>query len=205
MAGVREKKKQKTRQEILQCAETLFSAKGFHETTMEAIAGAAFVGVGTLYNYYGSKGELLVASMTRLTEEILADAAPMVVSEHTAAVEAVVDLLQTYQNGLLAVDMALLREVISLAVGNPEAIGRHMYRLDERLMGQLAELLTALQAKGLLATDLDPQASSFLLYGQTMTCLLLWTQSEVPPPEDRREQIGAMVNLVFRSWMPESN
>ena len=206
MAGIREKKKQKTRREITRCAEKLFSEKGFNAVTMEEIAAAAFVGVGTLYNYYGSKGELLVATMTRLTEEILADAAPMVVSAPAEAKLAIADLLQTYMDGFVSVDMALLREVISLAIARPEEIGRHMFSLDERLISQLADVLTTLQARGLLAADLDPGSAAFLLYSQSMTFLLLWTQlAEAPPPDERGRQIKAMVNLIFRSWDPETD
>ena len=51
---------QRTRQ-ILDAALTVFSRKGYGEATMPDIAREAGVAVGTIYNYYEGKRELLVS------------------------------------------------------------------------------------------------------------------------------------------------
>ena len=58
MPTLRERKKRKTNEAIVAEAARLFMSKGFAETTIDEIAAAAEVGVGTLYNYYKSKYEL---------------------------------------------------------------------------------------------------------------------------------------------------
>lgn len=55
------------RNQILDAAVAVFAEKGFHHTTTKDIAGRAGIAEGTIYNYFGSKGELLVGLMTRLT------------------------------------------------------------------------------------------------------------------------------------------
>jgi AcrR family transcriptional regulator len=48
------------RREILEAALDLFSTKGFDETTVQDIAGAAGVAIGTVYLYFSSKEHVLL-------------------------------------------------------------------------------------------------------------------------------------------------
>ena len=52
-------------QQMLDAAVTVFSEKGFHDTSMDAIAAAAEISKPMLYLYYGSKEELFAASIAR--------------------------------------------------------------------------------------------------------------------------------------------
>lgn len=58
--GLRERKKRIRLQRILTAARALFMDKGFVATTIQDIAAAADVGLGTLYLYARSKEDLLV-------------------------------------------------------------------------------------------------------------------------------------------------
>jgi AcrR family transcriptional regulator len=49
--------------EILEAARKIFAAHGYHEATVEAVAGEAGVAKGTIYLYYGSKRELYGAAL----------------------------------------------------------------------------------------------------------------------------------------------
>jgi AcrR family transcriptional regulator len=60
MAGLREEKHRDRRQRIAKAALELFNRQGFEATTMEMIAEKARVGVGTLYNYFPSKADLML-------------------------------------------------------------------------------------------------------------------------------------------------
>ena len=52
------------RQQILDAALTVFSRKGYGEATVPDIAREAGIAVGTIYNYYQSKRDLLVSLFT---------------------------------------------------------------------------------------------------------------------------------------------
>lgn len=56
----RERKKEETRNNIIESAESLFREKGFKETLMEEISEKADVSKGTLYNYFPDKESILV-------------------------------------------------------------------------------------------------------------------------------------------------
>lgn len=68
MTGLRAKQKAQRRTMIESAAGELFTANGFDVTTIEDIAEKALVSPATVYNYYGNKGELLLA-LVALGEE----------------------------------------------------------------------------------------------------------------------------------------
>ncbi|MCI2425259.1 TetR/AcrR family transcriptional regulator [Candidatus Acetothermia bacterium] len=58
---------------IKEVALSLFAERGYHQTTMSDIAAAAGVGRGTLYWYFPTKEELLIAAFRQEMEEMLAE------------------------------------------------------------------------------------------------------------------------------------
>ena len=52
------------RAEILEQAEKIFAAKGYHNTTVAEIAGASGFAVGTLYQFFESKEQLYTVMLT---------------------------------------------------------------------------------------------------------------------------------------------
>ena len=69
--GRRERKKLQSKQTILAAAVSQFMAKGVRETSIADIMGTAKLGIGTFYNYFASKEELLFSLLGRLGETIL--------------------------------------------------------------------------------------------------------------------------------------
>ncbi|WP_326596503.1 TetR/AcrR family transcriptional regulator [Streptomyces sp. NBC_01803] len=60
MAGLRERKKQQTRQHISDVATGLFLERGFDAVTVAEVAEAADVSVNTVYNYFPAKEDLFL-------------------------------------------------------------------------------------------------------------------------------------------------
>ena len=61
MSGLREIKKKKTRQAIMNAAIKLFSEKGFKNTSVNELAKTAGVGKSTIYGYFHTKNEIFLA------------------------------------------------------------------------------------------------------------------------------------------------
>lgn len=64
--------------EILDTAEPLFYAKGYHETATSEIAKKMGVAEGTLYYYFTSKEEILEALVNRHISAFISEVEPMV-------------------------------------------------------------------------------------------------------------------------------
>lgn len=65
-----EEMREKSKGAIEQAALKLFSTKGYFGTSTSAIAKEAGVAAGLMYNYYGSKEELLVSIINRHFQEM---------------------------------------------------------------------------------------------------------------------------------------
>ncbi len=57
------------RQKILEAAIKVFAEKGYNNTTISDVALAAKVGIGTLYNYFKNKDDLLTSCMDKTMED----------------------------------------------------------------------------------------------------------------------------------------
>jgi AcrR family transcriptional regulator len=71
--GLRERKKQRTRQQIIEAAMGLFAERGYHATTIADIAEAADVAPRTFFSYFPSKEAVVFHDADR-DMEALADA-----------------------------------------------------------------------------------------------------------------------------------
>ena len=74
--GLRERKKQRTRETIVTAALELFAERGYQQTTVAEIAEAAEVSKGTLFAYFPSKEEIVFADTAPLREELLRELQP---------------------------------------------------------------------------------------------------------------------------------
>jgi AcrR family transcriptional regulator len=66
--GLRERKKQRTRQAIVEAATELFAEHGYADTTLAEVAEAAEVSLSTIFNYFPGKPDIVFAVLDALIE-----------------------------------------------------------------------------------------------------------------------------------------
>ncbi len=153
-AGLRERKKQRTRQALVDAAMALFSTKGYEETTIAELAAAADVSPRTFFSYFASKEEILFAD-TPLKLQISGD----VLSEPLPGERPVQLLLRAFDS-VLSADTDLL--------GQPQRVRAELILRTPGLQAHaLREVVSGQRnlADGLLAAypaELDPVVASAL-------------------------------------------
>jgi AcrR family transcriptional regulator len=70
--GLRERKKRRTREAIVEVALELFAKQGFEETTITQIADAAEIAPRTFFSYFPSKEDVVFADFPEMLESAVA-------------------------------------------------------------------------------------------------------------------------------------
>jgi AcrR family transcriptional regulator len=140
-AGLRERKKQRTREAIVAAALRLFDERGYDHTTIADIAEAADIAPRTFFGYFPSKEDVVFADFP----ETLASLSARLDSR--SADETAIDAIRAWIEGLLDErDVDEDRERCrKRVIGDSPALAAH----SRALMGEVEELLA-----GHIARDL---------------------------------------------------
>jgi AcrR family transcriptional regulator len=157
MSGLRAKHKADRRRRILEAATALFRNVGYEGTKIEAIAARAEVSIGTIYNYYQNKGDILVAIVSMEVNEVLNAGRGIVARPPVDVADAIDSLIGIYiEHSLIYLDKEMWRQAMAISTQQPESpFGRTYGELDRALTDQICALIGRLQEFGLARADID--------------------------------------------------
>lgn len=155
MSGLRERQREKRRKAIVQAAVGLFASQGYQRTTVEQIAMSAEVAATTVFNYFGTKQQIVLDIIRRDDEEGFA--ATLASLEQVAdPVEAMTLIgVQSTLHTLNALPLSVWREVIPLLFSPGTPFFEAYQELNEVFRTEARIALQRLVARGLLSTRLD--------------------------------------------------
>jgi AcrR family transcriptional regulator len=202
MAQRREQQKRGRERRILRAAARRFGTKGYAETAMEDVAARANLAVGTLYNYFRSKSELLLAILRRETEDLLAAGQQVVDDPPDDPADAIAALIETYLIVFEHHSRKLWRDLLAAAIADPGAIGAATFQADLRLIAQLSLLLEKLQAHRLLGAHVEPGRAAITIYSIYFTWFSVFLVSEDMTIERLHEEIRRGTEIVMCGLLP---
>ena len=158
------------RNHILDAAAKVFAAKGFHPTTIKDIAREAGIADGTMYNYFGSKTDLLLGVFQRMRDSVQISIKPDQLREVDLRTFLHFFLSQPLMT-LTTANFELFRVVVSEMMVNQEL--RSLYRehiLEPTLLigEQYLQLLAEHQQIKPLNSALTVRAISAMILGLLM-------------------------------------
>ncbi|HEY72717.1 MAG: hypothetical protein DRJ03_13380 [Chloroflexi bacterium] len=183
----RARKKQETRQRLMEAALRFFREQGYGDTTIEQITEAADVAKSTFFNYFETKDAILPA----LTEWRLKELEEALLPERGAPASPVARIKQALC--LVAEDPlsdpVLARRLFAAKRCHPDLRPVHA------LARLLSEQVRQAQAAGEIRADLDPVYLGGVIRALFFQQLMMWHLDYRPVPLP--ELLRAMVDLLL--------
>jgi AcrR family transcriptional regulator len=176
--SLRARKKAATRESILRVAIDLFSKSGFDRPTIDLIAAKAGVGKGTVYNYFATKEDILVAFMAEREARVQARVGEF--AERDEPLTRILSRLVRYQFRLKEPHHAFARVLLAQLILRGPDLQEYIARMQEHIDPALTLLFTRLQERRLVRSDLevDSLVDGFKAMHFGLSCL--WAM-EGPP------------------------
>ncbi|WP_033039236.1 TetR family transcriptional regulator [Streptomyces monomycini] len=186
--GLRERKKQRTRDALIRSALELFTAHGYDETTIDEIAEAVDVSQRTFFRYFASKEEVVFAVHemveARFAEELErrpADEAPLE-ALRSAVMTSWDDIGGVIQS---VIPLELHMRTYQMIESTPALMAAHWRRYSE-LEEQIARLVARREGVD-VATDPRPRVAVAAFSGAIRVAGKVWGEGEDVSVESIRE------------------
>lgn len=181
-AGLRERKKLRTRDALLSAAFGLFSRKGFEATTVDEIADAVEVSSRTFFRYFASKDDMILSSIdeqyTAAFEQF--ERRPAGEPVLTALRRAIVGVLRACESGQTELAPERYTCVVELLSSSPALAARTL----EQCTVRVAELTQRVARRmGVDATsDPRPTLVAAVVMSAVQTATVAWRADEPDAP-----------------------
>ncbi|WP_052488422.1 TetR/AcrR family transcriptional regulator [Streptomyces sp. 150FB] len=152
--GLRERKRERTRQAILDAAWLLFTRDGVSNTSIRSVAELAEVSDVTLYSYFNTRAQLIDTLMSRHAsmERTVTALAERPADE--GPVEALRGIGE-YQRDLSKAEFARQVKILRLINGDPVLRGAYRQNQTHYIRTLIDALLPRAEAVGMPASDLE--------------------------------------------------
>lgn len=190
----RDRQIQRKRQEILAAATQVFARKGFASTTTKDIANEADLGESTLYNYFESKRDILLAILEE--NHVLFDTLfemTQGLANRDSLIELFDRILEIFSGRIL-----FLRTILAEAWVDNDILNNYLV-LRLKQASQLIEDFIANQVKAGVFRPIDPALGSRLALGMFFSLVLPALRGIEPPPspEQRRAWAESVVSFLL--------
>jgi AcrR family transcriptional regulator len=149
------------REAILDATLELIAERGFHATTMDAIAARAGVGKNTIYRRWSAKDDLIIDAFSHFTADLELRAGPGD-DVYSRLLEYARSLARLYADPLAS---RLIPGLLGELQRDPAFAAAYAERVVEPLRDPVVALLELARERGELRADADPDQIADLLLG----------------------------------------
>ncbi|WP_290783711.1 TetR/AcrR family transcriptional regulator [Halomonas sp.] len=202
MSGLRTRQKADRKRRILKASMLLFRRSGYRHVRIEDIAEIAEVSVGTVYNYYATKGDILIAIVAMEVEEVLAAGEALLASPPAAMRDALQALINHYyDHSLNYLTKEMWRAAMALSIEAPLTPNGVLYhQLDERLRAQVQALLASGQAQEEIDQRLDSDALGDLLFNSLNMMFVEFVSDDAMSLEALKSRLSRQLDAMTWVW-----
>jgi AcrR family transcriptional regulator len=174
----RERKHTALRAHIIATAIDLFARHGFTNVTVDHIADVADIGKGTVYNYFETKEDIVVAYMVDIENKVQARIPDFVASKKP--VHSILAEFLRFQFRLKRPYHQFVRVFMAQMFARTEEFTPYMIEMQKAIDPPLQKLFEGLQRRKLLRADVDIPALLVIFKSMHLGLTAIWA-IEGPP------------------------
>jgi AcrR family transcriptional regulator len=202
MSGLRETKKKKTRQAIMDAAIRLFSEKGFEKTSVDELAKEAGVGKSTIYGYFHTKNEIFLAFCEDQVDFVFTDLAQK--RDPDASLQEQLLTLFMGQFRYVTKNFNFGRILAREMVFPKELTIEKSNDLSERYLSALGEILTKAILRGELRDDLELLYISGHFYAFYLLVLSAWYERRFQSEQEIEQALRKLLRQAMEGLAPSN-
>lgn len=177
----------------------MFQDEGYETTRIEDVAAAAELSVATFYNYFHSKADILLSSVTEETEKVLAQAELCIARPYpdvASGFDALSLVYWTYS--FTGTSRQMWRIAVSQTMLDPQSeFCRRYVALDDRLSDQVCDFIRRMQAAGHVRPEIDAAAMGALLFNNINMNFLAYIRSDTLSATEVRDAVSFQSAPIF--------
>jgi AcrR family transcriptional regulator len=202
MAGLRLRNKEDRNRRILESAARQFRGRGFDRVKIDEIAEIAAVSVGTIYNYYQSKGDIVVALVSLEVNEVLALGEKLLAKPPKDPAKAISNLICCYiDHSLTYLSKEMWCQAMAISTIQPNSPAGDSYnKLDAALREQVIRMVEKLITMKLVRADIDAEALGSVLFHSQNDMFINFVKNDAQSlyglKKHLRRNLRAVVDLI---------
>lgn len=174
----RQSKKELNKQAILDSAQKLFESQGYTRTSMKQIAVMSDIAVGTLYNYFDSKGAILLTLLQGKVIEIPPQL-DLTASNSDEVLESIRQAILSDLSFITIVDKLTWQDVfqtITTEYPRNQILGSNFSQFDQQYVEKISSYLE--QKQSLFKQKIDINLTVTVLYNCLATTIIRYIYND---------------------------
>jgi AcrR family transcriptional regulator len=195
----REKNKLQTHTVLVATARKMFREYGFAETKIEEIAAAADVAVGTCYNYFDRKTDLLIAIVLDADRAAISEAEHILANlpdDPAVALQAIA--VHDSRYSLFALNKVCWRHLLASTIQNPGSPSSRAYlETTSDLRNLMVRCVSQLKKLGKIRSDIDVAAAANTVFLTKYRLFINHVSDDAAPFSQHEKEVCAAISLMI--------
>lgn len=200
--GLRERQKADRRRRIMAGAEVLFGTDGFEATTMAAIADHAGVSRPTVFNYFRSKDELLLAIVFEVHRKTQAQIRTFQLGPSATLTDAICSFLRVYtETSLEFIDRRTWCHVEATRIRMPDSDFVQQYdQLSDEMLQDFQNFIEKLAGKMIAAKCLRPEPMVGIMFNHWSALFIQLIRDECTTVDEHIARLHKDLSVLITAW-----
>lgn len=195
--GKREQQKLDRHQLIISEAKTLIAKHGFRQLKLATLAKRCNLAVGTLYNYFQCRQQLLLSMLVEQTTEANQQLDELHKDPPEAPYDGLSRFIEICCSHIQDKDRLLWREVIAAVLTEPEKFQLETDAMDSTLSQHNINLICHYQEQGELDQHTDPQSLARIMRAIALNAVINFLHDSQLSREDMLNEIHQSIATLL--------